>query len=94
MRLTLKIIFPVFFIVVFASCRENWSRQTKDSFYTACTEEAVKWAGSEQKAKEYCDCVFAKMYKKYPHEEDALQHIDSLAVDPDLIGCKDEVMKK
>lgn len=90
----MKVFFGVFILVLLSSCRENWSRQTKDSFYTACTEEAIKWAGSEQKAKDYCDCVFEKMYKKYPHEEDALMHIDSLAKDPELIGCKEEAMKK
>jgi hypothetical protein len=78
-------------IICATSCKQTWSSETKDSFYQACTEEAVHWAGTQDRAKTYCDCVFAKMVAKYPHEEDALEHIDSLAKDPDLIKCKEEV---
>jgi hypothetical protein len=75
------------------SCREKWTTGTKNRFYEGCTQEAQKWAGSPELAKTYCDCVFEKMSAKYPHEDDALAHIDSLAVDPDLIRCKEDIMK-
>ena len=71
-----------------------WSREDKATFYQACTEEAKPWTGSAEKAKTYCDCVFANMEKKYPNEEDALEHIDSLAKDSALLNCKGAVMVK
>ena len=80
-------------IILTTSCRETWSSETKDSFYQACTDEAGKWSGTPERAKTYCDCVLGKMMAKYPHEEDALEHIDSLAKDPGLINCKEEIMK-
>ena len=83
-------IFPV---ILFASCKNTWNQDDKDSFYQACTDEAVKWAGSPEKAKTYCDCVLGKMMTKYPHEDDALEHIDELAKDTALINCREQVMK-
>ena len=91
----MKKIFPILFLAILsASCKNTWSDEDKDAFYQACTEEANTWAGSPAKAKTYCDCVFEKMTRKYPHEEDALEHIDSLGKDPELLKCKDEVSKK
>ncbi len=80
-------------IIVSASCRETWTQSTKNKFNEGCMDEATKWAGSPELAKTYCDCVLAKIMAKYPHEDDALEHIDSLATDPNLINCKDEIMK-
>lgn len=89
----MKRLLPVLLIMLVCSCRETWTRADKGAFYEACTDEANKWAGSPEQAKTYCDCVFEKMSRKYPHEDDALAHIDSLAKDPDLISCKDGIMK-
>ena len=92
----MKAISALFLLAILStSCREKWNEEDKQAFYQACTEEAKKsWAPTDQIAKTYCDCVFDKMYKKYPHEEDALEHIDILAKDTDLIKCKEEIMKK
>ena len=84
----------VLFIILSASCKNTWNQEDKDAFYQACTGEAATWAGSPEKAKAYCDCVFSKMEKKYPNEEDALEHIDILAKDTDLIKCKEEIIQK
>jgi hypothetical protein len=82
-------------VVIFASsCKTTWSDEDKGAFYQACTEEAIKWAGTQNKAKSYCDCVFGKMARKFPNEEDALEHIDSLSKDTDLINCKDEILNR
>ena len=91
----MKKLLPLLLLLILfsGSCRETWTSDTKNTFYEACTEEAGSWAGSPEKAKAYCDCVLAKMMAKYPHEEDALEHIDSLAKDPDLISCKEEILK-
>ena len=92
----MKTIFAVLlFALVATSCREKWTEEGKNSFYDACTETARKdWAKTDEMAKTYCDCVFAKMSQKYPHQEDALEHIDVLAKDTDLIKCKDEINKE
>ena len=82
-------------IAVFTtSCREKWNESTKNQFYEGCTEEANHWAATHEIAKTYCDCVLEKMMAKYPHQEDAFEHLDSLAKDPDLIRCKEEVLNK
>lgn len=79
--------------IVSTSCRETWNESTKNKFHEGCMDEATVWAGNPQLAKAYCNCVLGKMMTKYPHEEDAFEHMDSLAVDPDLIRCKDEILK-
>jgi len=88
-----KICFLLLLSVVSISCKNTWNEEDKSAFYSACTDEAIKWAGSEAKAKTYCDCVFSKMEKKYPNEEEALEHLDILAKDTGLVNCKTEVMK-
>jgi hypothetical protein len=91
----MKKLLPIILIIIlFTSCRETWTTGTKNRFYEGCTEEAAKWTGSEAMAKTYCDCVLEKMMAKYRHEIDALEHIDSLAKDPDLIACKEDILKK
>lgn len=74
------------------SCTDFWSGSTKRRFHEACTEEAIKWAGSTQRADSYCECVLQKMMQKYPNEEDAFAHMGELAQDTDLISCR-EVIK-
>lgn len=89
------------FIVVLAAlllaqtaCKNTWSGEDKDLFRQACMEDAEKWAGSVDKAKTYCDCVMDKVMLKFPHESDALEHMDSVINDPDVRGCKSAVMAK
>ena len=55
-------------------------------------EDANTWAGSQDKAKTYCDCVMQKVMEKFPHEADALDHIDSVINDPDIRSCKAQIM--
>jgi hypothetical protein len=86
-----KIVLFVLVVLLASACKNTWSQEDKDAFYQACTEEATKTGDTPDKAKAYCDCVFGKMEAKYPHEEDALEHIDKLANDTDLIKCKVEV---
>lgn len=88
--------FLLLFLLVFAlgSCQAGWNEDDKKAFYQACTETASTWASSPAQAKSYCDCVFEKMVKKYPVEDDALEHLAELAQDPDLVKCKEEVGRK
>lgn len=78
-------------IISSSSCKETWNQEDEDSFYKACTDEAMKWAGTPEKAKTYCDCVLGKMKAKFPNENDALEHIDVLAKDTALINCRKQV---
>jgi hypothetical protein len=80
--------------IFFGSCQAAWNDDDKKAFYQACTERASTWASSPEQAQNYCDCVFGKMAKKYPNEEDALEHLDKLAVDTDLINCRDEIVNQ
>ncbi len=75
-------------ILSLPACKNTWDSETKDMFQQSCMEEATRWAGSETKAKTYCDCVLEKTMKKYPDYKDALEHIDSVIIDPDIQGCK------
>jgi hypothetical protein len=87
--------FLLLFVVLSISCRERWTRATKAEFYEACTGQAKKDMGlSDEEATTYCDCVFGKMAEKYPHEIDALEHIDILATDTGLLKCKTEAIRK
>ena len=49
---------------------------------------ARHWAGTEEKARTYCNCVLDKMIEKYPDENDALDHIDDLTRDTALTNCR------
>jgi hypothetical protein len=73
--------------VVAVSCKNTWNQEDKDAFYQACTEEHMRTGVTKEQAKTFCDCVFGQMEKKYPNEEDALEHIDVLAKDTDLVRC-------
>ncbi len=82
-------------LITISSCKEKWDEEDKRAFFTACTETAIKdWAPNDSVAKVYCDCLFDKMAKKYPEEEDMLAHIDKLAKDTDLIKCKQEILNR
>lgn len=73
------------------SCENTWDSETKEMFHQSCMEEATGWAGGEDKAKTYCDCVLEKTMKKYPDYKDALMHIDSVITDPNIQSCKTQV---
>jgi hypothetical protein len=88
-----KLLFFLPIVVLLSACKNTWSKEDKDMFYQACMEEDMKTGHTKERAKTFCDCVFGKMQQKYPNEEDALEHIDMLAKDTDLIKCK-EVIKK
>jgi hypothetical protein len=79
---------PLLFIAALftTSCKETWTQEDKNSFYTACMEDAQPNYGD--KAKPYCDCVIGKIMAKYPHVSDALEHINELAADPEVRSCK------
>ncbi len=70
------------------ACKNTWNEDDKQAWQQACTENAIKWAGSEAKAKTYCDCVLGKMMQKYPNENDALEHMNDLATDTSIQSCK------
>lgn len=88
-----RLLILVLTIFLFASCHGTWTDETKRGFYVGCTTEALKWAGTPDKAQEYCDCVFAKMITKYPIEKYALDHMDSVLNDPDIRACKEEMIR-
>jgi len=73
------------------ACKNTWDSETKEMFQQSCIEEATVWAGSEAKAKTYCDCVLEKTMKRYPDYKDALTHIDSVITDPSIQACKAEL---
>lgn len=89
-----RIIIFVFIAFSFAACKGSWDNEDKEAFYGDCLEQANTWAGSDAKAKAYCDCVMEKTMKKFPSETDALEHIDSVINDPDIYSCKVDAMKK
>ncbi len=94
MKSRLHAILPLLLLIAVTSCKNTWSKEDKTTFYETCTEEAKSWTGSHEKATTYCDCVFTHMEKRYPNEEDALEHMDSLAKDTSLLNCKEMVLRK
>lgn len=85
----MKIALPLLLLfVAITSCKNTWSSEDKDAFHRVCMENAVRWAPSEEKAKTYCDCVLRKIIEKYPHEEEALEHIDQLGTDTSFRACR------
>ena len=89
----MKKILP-FLLLALVSCKNTWNGEDKDAWKQACMENATKWAASDDKAKTYCDCVLQKIMKKYPHENDALEHLDEFVKDSTVQNCKAEAMKK
>ncbi len=86
-------IIPLVLLLGICSCK-TWNEDDKDAWKQACTENASKWAASDADAKTYCDCVLDKMIKKYPNENDALEHIGELATDTSLTNCKKGIKRK
>ncbi len=87
-----KYIVLVLFWAFIAGCTEFWSGANQRRFTEACVEESLSWAGSEERASDYCECVLGKMMQRYPNDEDALLHLASLAKDTALINCKGQLM--
>lgn len=83
----------IILLLAISSCKNTWTQEDKDAFYQVCTEDANKWTISPEQSKTYCDCVFGHVERKYPHVADALEHMDSLAKDPDLLRCQDDIMR-
>lgn len=83
-----KLLSSVCIIIFLSACDGGWDGENRDMFRQSCMEEAKGWAGSEEKAKPYCDCVLEKIMKKYPRLNDALENLDSIAVDPTLKDCR------
>ncbi len=75
------------------SCKDTWDEDDKKIFHKACVDDARTWAGSEERVNTYCDCVLDKILKKYPHENDALEHMDSIIKDPGVRTCRDIIAK-
>jgi hypothetical protein len=75
------------------SCKNTWDNETKQMFNQSCLEEANNWAQTPEEANAYCDCVLGKIMKKYPHMDDALEHVDSIMVDQNLKNCRQETRR-
>ncbi len=85
------ILFMLLIVLLCPSCTDFWSGANKRRFREACKDVSLEWAGSGEKSEEYCECVLQKMMAKYPNEEDAFSHMDSLAKDTSLISCMSEI---
>lgn len=86
MKKILPIILSVFLL---GSCANSgWDQETKDLFRQGCMEDAKERGWDDAKAKSVCDCRLEKTMEKYPNMADALEHVDSLANDPDIKACK------
>jgi hypothetical protein len=84
----MKKLLPFMLLLLLGACKNTWNEDDKAAWREACTENAMKWAGSDEKAKTYCDCVLQKMMLKYPNENDALEHMGELATDTSIQNCK------
>lgn len=82
----------LFLACIFSSCKNTWSDEDKQAFYNVCIEDAKGWAGSDDRARVYCDCVFTEIARKYPNENDALEHINELIKDSSMHACKTAAM--
>jgi hypothetical protein len=71
-----------------SSCKDTWDEDDKKALKTSCLDDARTWAGTEEKADSYCNCVLEKILKKYPHENDALEHMDSIIKDSTVLSCR------
>lgn len=83
-----------FIPLLVCSCKNTWTQEDKDAFYQACMDDAATWSGSTESSRIYCECVMNKVVAKYPHVSDALEHIESLAKDPEMKQCMPAGSKK
>lgn len=89
-----KVLLFVLLCSLLTSCKDMWDEQDKEAYKQALMESAMRWTTSDTVAKAYCNCVLEKTLKKYPFENDALEHLDELAKDTDLIKCREEALNK
>ena len=74
-----------------ASCRSEWDQDDATAFKKACIDDAITWAGSQDNAITYCNCIIRKIKEKYPDENEAMKHIETLATDKELTACRDSL---
>jgi len=80
--------------LLFTSCKNTWSRDDKETFYQTCKEGASQFTTDSNKIKAFCDCRIDVLMRKYPNENDFLEHMDSVMKDADLDKCKELLLKK
>lgn len=49
----------------------TWGTEEREAFISSCIESAIKGGISEEKSKNYCECMIFKIEKKYPNSADA-----------------------
>jgi hypothetical protein len=76
------------------SCKNTWDSESKEMYHSSCMDDAKTWAGTPDKAKEYCDCALETIMKKYPSVNDFMENADKVISDPDIRKCRENVMAK
>lgn len=89
----MKYIVLLLLVVGCSSCQGGWTQDDKDAFYEACMDDANSWAGDPAKAKQYCECVVIKVMERYPDVNEALEHVDLIARDPEIQTCRIPILK-
>jgi len=79
--------------LLLVSCHNAWNQDDNATFYRACIDDTKTWQHPPGDPSAYCNCVIAKVKEKYPDENDAMKHIDSLAYDKDLLACRDSLSR-
>jgi hypothetical protein len=85
-----RILLAITAVISLSSCG-GWSSEDREMYTQSCMEDARSWAGSEDKAKTYCNCMLEKLTAKYPDVNDMLEHMDEVTRDTDLIRCKQAI---
>jgi hypothetical protein len=73
--------------IFLASC-EGWDGESKEQFHSSCVESMKSAGKTEAEAKSTCDCRLEKTMKKYPSVDEAMEHMDKIATDPEIAACK------
>lgn len=79
------LITPLFLLL--SSC-SGWSEDSKRDFITSCKETTLSEGKDEAQAKSICDCRLEKIMKKYPDVEAALEHMNEIATDKEIMACQ------
>jgi len=74
-------------ICLFSSCA-GWDGESKEQFHSSCMESLRSAGKTEAEAKSTCDCRLEKTIKKYPSVDEAMEHMDKIATDPEIAACK------
>ncbi len=80
-------------VILFTSCRSTWNQDDNATLHNACIADAKTWQHPPADPEAYCNCVITKVKQKYPDDNEAMKHIDSLAYDQDLDACRDATSK-